>query len=181
MKYASITLACLLAGVWAVSQGWTIAGSVPRSADEVWFVDAERGRVRIMHQRAVPSAVGKLTADVTTLQTLRLRDAAGKVVAEETDRFRRDAKSPWWFDENGGNVLLWDGGGAMGSFVEMRLSFVSIPIWFLAVLALLPWAIVWASGAARRRLRTRRGLCADCGYDLRGTPERCPECGMERA
>jgi predicted amidophosphoribosyltransferase len=32
---------------------------------------------------------------------------------------------------------------------------------------------VWA----RSRRRTRRGLCAGCGYDLRGGGQRCPECG----
>lgn len=33
--------------------------------------------------------------------------------------------------------------------------------------------------ASRRAERKRLGLCVECGYDLRGSDNRCPECGQE--
>jgi hypothetical protein len=48
-----------------------------------------------------------------------------------------------------------------------------------AALAVLPAWFATAGFVRRRRRRQRRlqGRCAACGYDLRATPEQCPECG----
>ena len=52
-----------------------------------------------------------------------------------------------------------------------------LPYWILAlVTGFLP--ATFAVRAVKRRSRTRQsGVCPECGYDLRATPNRCPECG----
>jgi hypothetical protein len=63
--------------------------------------------------------------------------------------------------------------------VRSWLAGLRVPNWFLLVaLALLParWAAL-RRGRWRREELAARGLCPGCGYDLRASPERCPECG----
>jgi hypothetical protein len=55
----------------------------------------------------------------------------------------------------------------------------TVPYWFLLVVALVIPS-TWIAGWYRRRAagsRSRRGVCTSCGYDLRASPCRCPECG----
>ena len=53
-----------------------------------------------------------------------------------------------------------------------------LPIWLLTAGALAPGLFVaWRIWA--RRWRRRRGHCAKCGYDLRASSDRCPECGTQ--
>ena len=57
-------------------------------------------------------------------------------------------------------------------------SFV-IPLWMIAlVAAVMParWMVNWRRVRIRQS-RIEQGRCGECGYDLRATLEKCPECG----
>lgn len=60
---------------------------------------------------------------------------------------------------------------------------VKLPYWFVVIcLGVTPTVRglrFWRS--RRRRKRGKLGLCPTCGYDLRASPQRCPECGGEVA
>ncbi len=56
--------------------------------------------------------------------------------------------------------------------------FVSIPYWpFIVLAALLPLWHLAAVVGLRKRPDPGPPLCEVCGYDLRASPHRCPECG----
>jgi hypothetical protein len=67
------------------------------------------------------------------------------------------------------------GCGSLGSTTNGE---IIVPLWLLFIASALPF---WGPPTTRILLRYRHnpqpGTCSVCGYDLRATPNRCPECG----
>jgi hypothetical protein len=108
-------------------------------------------------------------------------DDAGTVLPQ------RIRNLPWWHDRISRlpdrlseRLLLGFGyertrvGGNPPMSEQVRT--VTAPLWVgVAVFGILP--LLLALRLDRRRRRAEAGLCACCGYDLRASPGRCPECG----
>ena len=78
--------------------------------------------------------------------------------------------------------VLWDAVAAMsmasqgGGSSSVRSWNLRFPQWpLIAVTALLP--AIQQTAERRRPRRLEQLRCIHCGYDLRATPEKCPECG----
>jgi hypothetical protein len=57
-----------------------------------------------------------------------------------------------------------------------QIKSVTIPFWALALIALIMPSF-WLAKALHRGKMINPGTCTKCGYDLRASHERCPECG----
>jgi hypothetical protein len=66
----------------------------------------------------------------------------------------------------------------LGNRLEPRSFELILPFWFVTA-ALLTLPAVATTGFVRRRRLLAGNHCRSCGYDLRATAGRCPECGAE--
>jgi hypothetical protein len=67
------------------------------------------------------------------------------------------------------------------SFVDAGyLCRLCVPAWLIVAMTLIlpAW---WCRSRLCRRRRRIEGRCQVCGYDLRASPQRCPECGTKTA
>jgi hypothetical protein len=102
-----------------------------------------------------------------------------------------------WFISNPGRLTFcrqvgkdWDSPHARFKFLGLEyassntkdpnsLCNLLIPYWMLTTFTLI-LPLTASTRYVRRKLKTRHwrpGLCPNCLYDLRATPDRCPECG----
>jgi hypothetical protein len=92
----------------------------------------------------------------------------------------------WMYPSNppfpGVRIGSWwaPGGGDLGLMAAFTGYQITAPHWIFALLfGCAP--VLWLVQRRRRKFRRSHGLCAKCGYDMRATPNRCPECGTAPA
>ena len=113
--------------------------------------------------------IGSVTQRITSRQTLASR--RGQIIHEWYAK--PDTTLLYWKDNDwrylGLNISLWP-----------SLTLTRVPYWFLALLTAVGPIVRTVERIRTRqrvRFRSRRGLCVRCGYDLRASEGRCPECG----
>jgi hypothetical protein len=166
------TLTLWLRSYWVQDRSWLITYA-PQSKGHYrheYGVEVRRGRVTLAYQRCVPW-------DYMSKPSFFWNDEPA------------DFGGNGSFEFHGGRTILGFGylsfdverGGTHGPNEEKdRERDLLFPLWFLALCLAVP-ATSWLRGAWKRTRGVRRarlGLCANCGYDLRASQQRCPECGL---
>jgi hypothetical protein len=138
-----------------------------------WYVESARARIAFHLSRgsATPSTAPSGVKDLG-LQFGTSRPPVSVLEIVEGPNF--DPRSGTSVGRWGFRAVLQERRDPSRGLVRSWL--IGAPNWAIAILfAILP-AIRWR--ARRRPLACTGGpMCSNCGYDLRATPDRCPECG----
>jgi len=110
-------------------------------------------------------------------ENLRNRIQGPFLRMRRTTVMRPDPPSEGPFVGIGAGLTHSASGGALGPFTATQYI---TPHWLAAtIFAIIPTFAVTRLIRSKRRMRKRaaKDLCLSCGYDLRASPDRCPECG----
>ena len=173
----SMVLCTVIIVIWVRSYWW---------ADALGYRRESKANGCILHNGFVlGSARGGLEAGIIHAVNIRFPDEFPRGITWHTEvaseylslggNFGPPSESFW----KKLGFEIGAGGFENGSGEQLRSEHVAaaiVPCYFLTILAsTLP--CLWMAGRLKRQRRLRHHLCVECGYDLRASTERCPECG----
>jgi hypothetical protein len=163
-RFTALSALSLLLCLTAVAL-WATEGTVVLRRTPASFVTAgwERGLL-IFESFHFPQP----RADVSTVYRFSGRPRSGRPIRSEPS-----PRSGSWGGQRGAWTVDSEADYAEPLGTADSLWF---PLWPV-VLAAAVLPVMQVRRIARARRASRSGLCRACGYDLRATPERCPECG----
>jgi len=169
-RFSAILLAISLSLCAACLFMWVRSGFahdyITRQADprDQWTLSSLNGNLFLIRQWYVPSDPGL--------------PPQKSVWSGQWQRHWSHQTSQWYLDRpQFQDELLWANLLIIGHNYTLRL-----PYWLLLFvsLAVPEWQICrWGLRQWRGNRHEQTGRCRTCGYDLRATPTRCPECGAE--
>jgi peptidoglycan/LPS O-acetylase OafA/YrhL len=161
--FAAIVIGVILALAWMRSY-WVSDGVFWKDKRVMLRVMSSRGGMLVGYWRSVG------TQDFPPVG-LGYSRRLPRDVAEMAVRPEAGAGHDWRWSRLG-FVIERDRGSSVRGGLAIVLYWMVLLVGGIAVLGK---RLVWRPVVRRRR--RRRGRCETCGYDLRGSAERCPECG----
>jgi hypothetical protein len=177
---------CVGACVLWVRGGRTRTAREFRRADGVWEVASERGRFRLdnapqlrLEREWTLGERRRLMRECVNLarENTRLQEELSRAGPDDRPAIKSELARVKDLAARNGR-----GRRAILARPETTTAAVahSVSAWATAGIVALPpiaWGALASATWRRRRMSAKRGLCLACGYDLRATPGRCPECG----
>ncbi len=149
-KWTGLGVCVGILAMWAASTRFLVARALPRAGIAVFWGQAH---VLYVTERYNPKTMGVSWASGSTSKPWAALGSSNWHV-ENLEQFKGGLELPRAFM---GNVVCQ----------------IIMPFWFLLTLAAIPTAILWH----RDRRTVKPGCCRVCGYDLRASKKKCPECG----
>lgn len=185
-RMTGFCLAACLLGLVILITGWVLSywrpsvGTYAADVNRIWFLASDRGEIQLVRQ--IDGRTADSRGAPPKLGEFHFKDVSGNSVGRQWQASNLTAqitlidKVPRRF----GFALVNERFGFPDDnqpLVTASIFLLVVPYWFGALFVTIPIALCLRRLKRLRRL-ARVGYCQKCGYDLRATPDRCPECGM---
>jgi hypothetical protein len=172
-----LAVATAIALLWVRSRGWTDTLVIFAPSSCVQTVSSTAGTVHLVFTNAHAGSEWAWSFDVNSSHRRTpsfLQTNGGATVEGPAAVFGFEGGSRFYAGFKFAHLPA--GTDSIEGIPIFHATLITIPHWVLIIFALTP-AAVQTRQLLLQRSRARRGCCLNCGYDLRGTPDRCPECG----